>query len=108
MRTPAGFECRYFYGNYFRGRKQEECRLASPETAHKWTPDMCKTCPVPGIIRANSCPNLVLDGSAEKNLFGLVKRMKVSAFCKLSNTVVKEPHVGCGKCHPLPDVFKDL
>ncbi|HEY9087970.1 MAG TPA: hypothetical protein VIO36_07370 [Anaerolineaceae bacterium] len=108
MRTPAGFDCPFFYGNYFRGRKQEECRLASPETAHNWTPDHCKTCPVPGIIRANACPNLVLHGSAEKNLFGLVKRMKVSAFCKLSNENVKEPHIGCGKCHPLPDVFKDV
>ena len=27
MRTPAGKECRYFYGNYHRGRGIEECRL---------------------------------------------------------------------------------
>ena len=36
MRTPAGKECKYFYGNYFRGRKTEECRLLR-ESAQSWT-----------------------------------------------------------------------
>ena len=27
MKTPAGKECKYFYGNYYRGAHQEECRL---------------------------------------------------------------------------------
>ena len=32
MRTPAGKECQYFYGDYYRGRNQEECRLLSDAT----------------------------------------------------------------------------
>ena len=27
MKTPAGTECKYFYGDYYRGRNHEECRL---------------------------------------------------------------------------------
>ena len=41
MRTPAGFECKYFYGNYFRGRNEEECRLiGNTPPPHNWTPDL--------------------------------------------------------------------
>ena len=109
MITPAGRECRYYYADYYRGRERQECRLiAQNKRSAPWKPELCRSCPAPGILRANACPNLVLYGSAEKNLLGLIKRMKVSAICKLSNEVVKEPHIGCGKCHPLPDVFKDL
>jgi len=108
MRTPAGFECRYFYGNYFRGRKDEECRLVSDDPAKgQWTPDVCRTCPVPGIIRANACPNMVINGNVERILLGLRKRMKVTVYCTKSRSNVKEPEIGCGQCHPLPDAFEE-
>ena len=101
MRTPAGFECKYFYGNYFRGRHEEECRLiGSTPPPHQWTPDLCKTCPVPGILQANACPNLVLHGEVGGQLLGLRKRVKVSAYCTKSQTNVAEPEIGCGLCHP--------
>jgi hypothetical protein len=104
MRTPAGFECSFFYGNYFRGRKQEECRLVgSVPPPNHWTPDLCKTCPVPGILRANACPNLILSGTVEKKLLVIKRRVKVSAFCKISAGLVKEPEIGCGHCHELPE-----
>jgi len=107
MRTPAGFECAYFYGNYFRGRKQEECRLIGHEPPpNHWSPNLCRTCPVPGIQLANACPNMVLEGHVERSVLGLVRRVKVSAFCKLSQQIVDEPYVGCGQCHPLPPEFE--
>ena len=59
MRTPAGTECPYFYGDYFRGRNVEECRLLKA-AGQRWTRDLCKTCPVPGIARANACEFLKL------------------------------------------------
>lgn len=105
MRTPQGFECRYFYGDYRRGRNKEECRLVEGPNAQQWTSKLCKTCPVPGILQANACPNLVLQAEIASMPLGLMKRVKVSAFCKLSGQVVKEPHIGCGECHPLPPVF---
>jgi len=108
MRTPAGFECPFFYGNYFRGRKDEECRLIGdvPPPNH-WTPDMCSKCPVPGIVQANACQNLELKAQARRSLFGLMKRVEVTAYCKKSQQTVKEPHVGCGQCHPLPPIFTE-
>lgn len=106
MKTPAGKECRFFYGDYYRGRQHEECRLigSAPPPNH-WTPDLCRTCPVPDIERDNACPNMILQGRVESILLGLRRRVKITAFCTLSRQNVKEPHIGCGECHPLPSVF---
>jgi len=101
VRTPAGFECKYFYGNYYRGRHEEECRLVgSQPSPANWSPDLCKTCPVPAIIRANSCSNLVLHAEVGYKFLMFQKRVKVSAYCEKSQTNVAEPEVGCRLCHP--------
>jgi hypothetical protein len=100
MITPAGAECRYYYADYFRGRERQECRLlAQNPLSEPWRPDFCKTCPVPGILRANACPNLVLEGRVEKRLLGLRKQVAVTAVCSKYLVDVPEPHVGCGHCH---------
>ncbi len=105
MRTPYGQECSFFFGDYFRGRNFEECRLLTEaESKQNWSNKLCKTCPVPGIQQANACSFMQLTGEIKKD-FGFIKRMHVSAFCTKSNKKVKEPHVGCGQCHPLPDIF---
>jgi hypothetical protein len=101
MRTPAGFECKYFYGNYFRGRSNEECRLlGEAQPPQLWTPDLCKTCPVPGIQRANACPNLVLHAEVHRSFLGLKRQVRISAYCEKSQRNVNEPEIGCGLCHP--------
>ena len=106
MRTPAGKECRYFYGDYYRGRNHEECRLlASSNPPQEWKPDLCFTCPVPGILQANACENLVLNGKVERPFLILKPRVTVSAYCKKTQREVAEPHIGCGECHVLPDIF---
>jgi hypothetical protein len=105
MRTPSGIECKYFYGDYFRGRSLEECRLLKA-SGEKWTPDLCKTCPVPGIARANACEFLQLHARITRPFSAAFQsRVQVSAFCSKANRVVTEPQIGCGECHPLPDVF---
>ena len=105
MKTPAGKECPYFYGDYFRGRTLEECRLLT-RSGTKWTADLCKTCPVPGITQANACENLILRASVERPLTAVFqRRVQVSAYCQKSNRTVDEPHVGCGECHPIPPIF---
>jgi hypothetical protein len=109
MRTPAGFECKYFYGNYFRGRKQEECRLiGDAPPPHHWTPDLCAHCPVPEILRANACEFMELRGTVQRSLLGIVKKVKVTAYCHKSLRSVDEPEIGCGECHPLPSAYLDL
>ena len=100
MITPAGKECRYFYSDYFRGRKTEECRLLGRNVrSQAWTPDLCKTCPVPGILLANACPNLVLEGKVGRTLLGLRRKVAVTAACSKHLVEVLHPQVGCGHCH---------
>ena len=105
MKTPAGFECKYFYGDYYRGRSLEECRLVQA-SRQKWTADLCKTCPAPGIARANACEFLQLRAKVTRPFSaGFMRRVEISAFCEKSKQNVKEPQVGCGLCHPLPPIF---
>ena len=89
MRTPAGKECRYFYGNYFRGRNIEECRLLEDSNP----------------LMANGCENLVLEGEVHRPFLIGKSEVQIRAHCKKSNKHVAEPHIGCGECHTLPPVF---
>jgi hypothetical protein len=98
--TPAGVECRYYYEDYFRGRERQECRLIALNPASEpWQPKLCYNCPVPGILRANACPNLVLEGRVEKRMLGLARRVTVAAVCSRYLVDVAEPRIGCGHCH---------
>jgi hypothetical protein len=106
MRTPAGKECRYFYGDYYRGRKREECRLlADAAPPLPWTPDLCSTCPVPDILLANACQFMVLEPRLERPFPFLKRRVAVSTRCSKTGRASFDPHIGCGDCHPLPPVF---
>jgi hypothetical protein len=108
MKTPAGSECKYFYGDYFRGRDHEECRLLDDAATppQQWTPDLCRTCPVPGITRANACENLDLTATVGRPLDALFRRrVLLKATCRKNGREVREPHIGCGECHPLPPIF---
>lgn len=108
MRTQSGIECPYFYGNYFRGRKQEECRLIGEQPPpNQWTPDLCKTCPVPAISRANACPNMILQGKVKAGFLGLRHKVHITVTCKFSQKTVDEPEIGCGHCHEDFNVIVD-
>lgn len=104
MRTPAGKECRYFYGDYYRGRNHEECRLLS-DAGLNWQPRLCATCPVPGILQANACEHMVLKPQLHRPFLILPAQVKISAFCTKSRQAVEKPQIGCGLCHPLPPIF---
>ncbi|MEM7031558.1 MAG: hypothetical protein AAF629_18500, partial [Chloroflexota bacterium] len=76
MKTPAGKECKYFFGDYHRGRNIEECRLLEKNRdSEPWKPSLCQTCPVPDILRQNASPNLILDGSVKKGFLGFVSEI---------------------------------
>ena len=101
MRTPSGIECNYFYGDYFRGRKNEECRLLK-EFSQKWQPSLCKTCPVPSIMRANACEFMSMTPKITRTAIALFQpRVQVNSFCNKTKRIVTEPHIGCGECHPV-------
>lgn len=105
MRTPYGNECPYFYGDYFRGKSKEECRLIGNQPSPgNWTRDLCKSCPVPSILRANACTNMSLTPKISRKLLLGKREVKVEAFCSKAQALVKEPHVGCGFCHSLGEI----
>ncbi|HBG74324.1 MAG: hypothetical protein A2X25_13470 [Chloroflexi bacterium GWB2_49_20] len=107
MRTPAGIECKYFYGDYYRGRNNEECRLLK-EASQKWQPNFCKTCPIPSITRANSCEYMHLNARITKPALAFFKpRVQISAFCEKTHRNIVEPHIGCGECHPRLAEFEE-
>ena len=106
MRTPAGKECRYFYGNYFRGRNVEICRLLEERNPPQaWKSSLCDTCPVPDILMANGCENMILVADVHRPFFIGKPEVRIRAQCKKTNQRVDEPHIGCGECHSLPTVF---
>jgi hypothetical protein len=105
MRTPAGKECRYFYGNYFRGRNIEECRLFSTVQSLRWNKELCFTCPLPEILLANACENLDFIPRIERPFPFTKKQVQVTATCHKVGKTGFDPHIGCGNCHPLPDIF---
>jgi hypothetical protein len=103
MRTPAGKECSFFYGDYHRGRNIQECRLLK-DHGLDWQPRLCETCPVPEIQIANSCPHQALIPSLERPMFFLRPQVKISAYCRKAEDNVTDPRIGCGLCHPnLPE-----
>jgi hypothetical protein len=103
MRTPAGKECQFYYADYFRGREKETCHLLfSANPSITWQRDLCNSCPVPDILLANACPNMVLKPSLVRPFPFAKQRVRVLAYCLKISRPVEEPHVGCGECHPLP------
>src|SRR5262245_45913125 len=106
MKTPFGKECPYFYGDYFRGRNVEECRLLSA-AGQDWSRELCKFCPVPDISRANACEFMKLNPRVTRSLSAaFMRRVQINAYCEKSKKKVSEPHVGCGECHELPFKFE--
>ena len=106
MKTPAGRECPHFFGDYYRGRNVEECRLLQLN-GQAWSPDLCKTCPVPDIARANSCQHMKLKAVVVRPITAIFqRRVQVSAYCEKTHRDVSEPQIGCGECHDLPFKFK--
>jgi hypothetical protein len=98
MITPAGKECRFYYEDYYRGRSTQECRLLgrNPDS-EPWEPSLCATCPVPGILEANSSPHLALEGKVVRR-FVFQKRVSVFAVCSRHLVELKDPYVGCPQC----------
>jgi hypothetical protein len=99
MRTPAGQECQFYYQDFHRGASTQECRLIDANlNSEAWKPADCATCPVPGILLANSSPNLILQATIKKGFLKLNRRVEVRASCSRHLIEVAEPHIGCPQC----------
>jgi hypothetical protein len=57
-------------------------------------------------VRANACEHLQLHAAVGRPLgAAFQRRVQVSAKCTKTQRTVVEPHIGCGECHPIPEVF---
>ena len=99
MKTPAGKECEYYYGDFHRGRNEQTCRLIerNPDSP-PWQPKLCETCPVPDILLANAADSLKLDGKVVKKFFGLKQEVEVEGWCSECFNAVPDPIRGCQIC----------
>ena len=99
MKTPAGKECKYYYGDFHRGRNVQSCRLIerNPDSP-PWQPQLCYSCPVPDFLRANQSPNLKLDGKVVKKLFGFKQQVEVTGWCSNCFREIPNPALGCPYC----------
>ncbi|HEC22904.1 MAG TPA: hypothetical protein ENI95_08305 [Chloroflexi bacterium] len=96
MKTPAGKECRYYYEDFHRGRSRQECRLLLSKA---WRPSDCRRCPVPEILWANASEYLELQARIERGfIFGLGRRVVVTARCRKHDVEIPDPYVGCELC----------
>lgn len=96
MTTPV--DCKYFYGDYFRGRNHEECRLleASPENQRPWKRKLCDTCPVPDILRQTKCRSLALEAKVTRKLFR--ERVEVTFAACTEHVVELSDPLNCTDC----------
>lgn len=90
--------CRYFFGDYFRGVEREECRLlqANPDNSHPWKRSHCDTCPVPEIVMTSNARDLLLEGEVERKF--LRERVRVTfAVCRKHMLELSDP-LYCPQC----------
>lgn len=96
MEKPVN--CRYFYGDYFRGKNKEECRLlaANPQNTRRWKRALCDTCPVPELLIASDCRELALEATVMRRF--LRDQVEVTfAVCTKHMLELEDP-LHCPKC----------
>jgi hypothetical protein len=100
MRTPAGHECRHYYQDFSRGKSQQECRLLKANPASPaWQPGDCARCTVPGILAANSSPDMALSATVRYKYLLVGRTVDVKAQCTKHAIDIADPHVGCPQCN---------
>ena len=90
--------CRYFYGDYHRGRNLEECRLldANPNNERPWKRKLCDSCPVPELLMMSNTRDLVLEAEVKRKL--LWEKVEVTfAICQKHMIELSDPHY-CPEC----------
>ena len=95
---PQPVNCRYFYGDYFRGNKRETCRLleASPGNERPWKRKLCNSCPVPDLLLTSNCPSLLLEVEVKKRF--LSERVEVTFSVCNEHLIELDDPLFCPQC----------
>ncbi len=97
MAASKPVNCRYFYGDYHRGKDYEECRLIkrNPES-RPWRRALCDSCPVPDLLHNTTCREIALEATVTRR-WGLLERVEVYAVCAKHLIELDDPN-HCAKC----------
>lgn len=90
--------CRYFYGDYFRGQEKENCRLleASPANRRSWQRKLCDSCSVPALLLETNCRDLMLEAEVTRSF--IRERVQVTfSVCARHLTELDDP-LHCPQC----------
>ncbi len=95
---PQPVNCRYFYGDYYRGNKRETCRLleASPRNERPWKRKLCNSCPVPDLLLTSNCPSLLLEVEVKKRF--LSERVEVTFSVCNEHLIELDDPLFCPQC----------
>jgi hypothetical protein len=96
--TQGPVNCRYFYGDYHRGRNREECRLlaANSNNERPWRRKLCDSCPVPALLLTTNTPELVLEAEVKRKF--LWDQVEVTfAICQKHLIELADPR-DCPQC----------
>ena len=96
MNRPVN--CRYFYGDYFRGKNVEACRLleANPNNTIAWKRKHCDSCPVPAVLISSNSRDLELEGTVTRQF--LRERVQITfAVCTRHMVELSDP-LHCPGC----------
>ncbi len=98
MTTHKPVNCRYFYGDYFRGKEKEACRLleSTPGSRTAWKRKLCDTCPIPELLLTSSCRDLLLEGKVTKSF--LRERVAVSFAICVTHMLDLDDPAHCPQC----------
>ncbi len=96
---PKSVNCRYFYGDYFRGKNKEECRLlaANPSNQRPWHRKLCDSCPVPEIMIASNSRELAIEAEVKRKFLWKEQVEVTFAICSKHMRELSDP-LNCPDC----------
>lgn len=98
MHGLASVDCPFYHSDFNRGQETSACRMleASPHGASGWHEGLCRSCPVPALMRDTACHHLHVEGEI-RQLF-LRKRVQVTfALCRSGVEELANP-MRCPTC----------
>ena len=96
-------DCPYFHEDSHRQATRRACRLVqrSPDSL-PWHARLCRSCPVPGLLRANPCRHLALEARVVRK-WGVFSRVEPYTACTAKVIELSNPEScwrGCAEFSP--------
>ncbi len=89
--SDKSVSCVFYHEDSHRQATRRACRLIqrNPQS-EPWHYGLCRTCPVPGLLRANPCIHLVLEARVVRKL-GIFQRVEPYTVCTAKAVELTNP-----------------